>query len=319
MAAEGVNAAETLAPRRRAARWKLYLALSRTPHGLLDMAAPFAAALLWLGRAPSPGVGVLGVITVFAAYTAVYAVNDLVDFRTDRDGLAAWGHGQAGYLDAVFARHPLAQGLITWPEALAWTGFWGLVALLGAYILNPACAGLILFGAGLEAVYCGLLKITHLRALVNGAVKTLGGVGGILAVDPKAPWWFLGLYFVTVFAWEIGGQNIPADWFDLDTDRTQGARTMPVALGTNKAARIALGCQALTALGALGLLALSPAGFPSWLVALGTGICALLLVLPAWRLNLDPGRERAATLFNLSSYFPVVLLGLTVFWLCVRP
>ena len=64
-------------------RLKLFLALSRTPHGLLDLATPGLAALLCLGGFPTPGVTLLGLLTVFAGYTAVYALNDLVDYRTD--------------------------------------------------------------------------------------------------------------------------------------------------------------------------------------------------------------------------------------------
>lgn len=46
---------------------QLFLALSRTPHGLLDLATPGLAALLCLGGSPSLGVTVLGLVTMFAA------------------------------------------------------------------------------------------------------------------------------------------------------------------------------------------------------------------------------------------------------------
>ena len=68
-------------------RLKLFLALSRTPHGLLDLAAPALAALLWLGHFPPLGVIALGLLTVFAGYTAVYALNDVVDCRVDQEKL----------------------------------------------------------------------------------------------------------------------------------------------------------------------------------------------------------------------------------------
>ena len=60
------------------------MALSRTPHGLLDMAAPALAAILWLGSVPPVHVIIIGLVTTFAGYTAVYAFNDVVDFKTDR-------------------------------------------------------------------------------------------------------------------------------------------------------------------------------------------------------------------------------------------
>jgi 4-hydroxybenzoate polyprenyltransferase len=61
------------------ARLKLFLALSRTPHGLLDLATPLLAALLWLGHLPPGDVTALGILGAFAGYTAVYALNDIVD------------------------------------------------------------------------------------------------------------------------------------------------------------------------------------------------------------------------------------------------
>ena len=41
---------------------KLFWALSRTPHGILDMATPALGALLWLGRFPSFEVILIGLI-----------------------------------------------------------------------------------------------------------------------------------------------------------------------------------------------------------------------------------------------------------------
>ncbi|MCX5882258.1 MAG: hypothetical protein NTU74_10790, partial [Deltaproteobacteria bacterium] len=47
-------------------RLKLFFALSRTPHGLIDMATPVFAALIWLGHIPSFSVVFLGLLTTFA-------------------------------------------------------------------------------------------------------------------------------------------------------------------------------------------------------------------------------------------------------------
>ena len=90
---------------------KLFLALSRTPHGLLDMATPALGALLWLGRFPAFDVIFIGLITTFAGYTAVYALNDVIDYRVDKDKLKLCGNtGVDCDLDAAMVRHPMAQG-----------------------------------------------------------------------------------------------------------------------------------------------------------------------------------------------------------------
>ena len=94
-------------------RLKLFWALSRTPHGLLDMTTPAFAALLWLGQFPPLKVVVLGLITTFAGYTCVYALNDVVDYQADKEKLERGGfQNSENYLDAVMIRHPMAQGFL---------------------------------------------------------------------------------------------------------------------------------------------------------------------------------------------------------------
>ena len=89
-------------------RLKLLLALSRTPHGLIDMATPPLAALLALGSFPPLRVVILGLITTFAGYTAVYALNDVIDYPVDKKKLQQGGFQKSGdYLDAVLIRSEL--------------------------------------------------------------------------------------------------------------------------------------------------------------------------------------------------------------------
>jgi 4-hydroxybenzoate polyprenyltransferase len=57
---------------------KRFFALSRTTHGILDVAMPGFTALLWLGTFPEWSVLLLSIFTAFAGYTAIYALNDLV-------------------------------------------------------------------------------------------------------------------------------------------------------------------------------------------------------------------------------------------------
>jgi 4-hydroxybenzoate polyprenyltransferase len=306
---------------RRPGRFVLtvYLALSRTPHGLLDLAGPFCAALLCRGGLPQAAVVGLGIVTVFAGYTAVYALNDIVDYRSDKRQLEGSGQDpRISYLDAAFIRHPLAQGCLSLSGAVVWFLAWAAVAFAGAWALNPVCAGLLVLGCLLEAVYCLLLTVSHLRALINGVVKALGPLAAAFAVDPSpSPWFLLGL-FAWVFTWEIGGQNIPADWHDASRDVMTGARTMPVVLGYAKASRLAVASLAASLLFSAPLLALSPLAVPAslWLAALVLG--AALLLPPALRLARSLDAADAASLFNRSSGYPALILAVLVAHLLMR-
>ena len=296
-----------------AARLRLFLALSRTPHGLLDMTTPVFAALLYLGAFPPAGTTVLGLLTAFAGYTAVYALNDVVDLRSDREKYRQ-GHlaGRAGDLDAVLVRHPMAQGLLSLREGLVWTLGWSAVALAGAYLLNPVCV--LIFGVGclLEAVYCLMLRFSQLRVFVSGIVKTLGPIAAVFAVDPRPGVSFPGALFLCLFFWEIGGQNIPNDWSDLEADSCQGACTLPVRLGADRAAVLIVMFLFLAVVESAILFRLSPAGFTAGHVLAVLAAGTLLLLLPATALLRTPRRAGAMRLFNRASYYPAVLLVLVL-------
>ena len=314
-----LKSASCAAPQGQGFVLTVYLALSRTPHGLLDLAGPFCAALLCRGGMPPVSVVVLGVLTVFAGYTAVYALNDIVDYRSDKRQLEGSGEdARANYLDAAFIRHPLARGCLSLPGAIIWFVLWALVAFAGAYALNPVCAGLLIAGCLLETAYCLLLTVTHLRALINGVVKALGPLAAAYAVVPDpSPWFLLGL-FAWVFTWEIGGQNIPADWHDASRDALTGARTMPVVLGYAKASRLAVAMLAASLVLSLPLLAASPLAV-SWPLTLAACLGGAWLMLPpAVRLAKSLDDAQAAALFNRASTYPALVLVVLIVHLLIR-
>lgn len=294
-------------------RLKLFMALSRTPHGIIDIATPGLAALLCLGRFPSFGTTVLGLITVFAGYTAVYALNDLVDYRADSAKVRTGGYGDGeAYLDGVLVRHPLAKGVLTLSEGMLWAGGWALVAMIGAWLLNPVCFYIFLTGGLLEAVYCLLWRVTPLRALINGIVKSLGALAAVFAVDPQPSIFFLAVLLAWIFFWEIGGQNIPNDWTDIEEDRRFKAKTIPVKLGLARAALLSLACLVAAFFLTFLLMWISPLSFGAVHLLLAAGLAVWLLLLPVLRLVEANQREAAMALFNKASHFPLSLLAVVM-------
>jgi 4-hydroxybenzoate polyprenyltransferase len=221
-------------------------------------------------------------------------------------------------LDSLLVRHPLARGALTLPEGTFWAGGWALVAMIGAWLLNPVCFYIFLAGGLLEAIYCLLWRVTPFRALINGIVKSLGAVAAVYAVNHQPSIIFLIVLFCWIFFWEIGGQNIPNDWTDIEEDRRFGARTIPVELGLARSGMLALACLVAVffltflmvwtsslALGIIHLLALAALGV--W-----------LMLLPVLRLVQTNNRRQAMDLFNKASHFPlsvfvVVLVRLVLF------
>jgi len=297
-------------------RIKLFLALSRTPHGLLDMATPAFAVLIYLQGFPSSRIILIGLLTAFAGYTAVYAFNDIIDYRSDRKRFGQTQQETVGYLDSIMARHPMAQGLLSFKEGIVWAMGWSAVALVGAYLLNPVCVLIFLAGAGLETVYCLLWRVSPLRAIVSGFVKNMGPLAAIFAVDPHPDPIFMIVLFLFLFFWEIGGQNIPADWTDIEEDRRFKAKTIPVRLGEEKSAALALGCIVIAVFLGMTIFLLSYPNFKY--IAAGPLVLLigfLLLLQPAFKLYQTKQRETAMALFNKASYFPFCMLCTTLIFI----
>jgi 4-hydroxybenzoate polyprenyltransferase len=295
-------------------RLKLFWALSRTPHALLDMAHPAMAALLCLGRFPSFGTTLLGILTVFSGYTAVYALNDLVDYRTDKEKMAQGLYSDSTeYLDGVLVRHPMAKGALSLKQGLLWVLLWGVVALSGAYLLNPVCMYIFIGGCVLESIYCLLWRVSPLRTLVNGVVKPLGAMAAVFAVNPSpSPMLLIGV-FLWIFCWEIGGQNIPADWADIEEDRRFNAKTIPVIFGAVKAGIISFILLIISFFLNIFVFLIAPLSFNLWAYLTVVVVNCYLLLLPALKLLETNDRANVMILFNKSSYMPLATLLVTLF------
>ncbi len=293
-------------------RFKLFWALSRTPHAVMDMAHPATAALLCLGHFPSPDKIILGILTVFAGYTAVYALNDVVDYHTDKEKMS---HGlfsdSREYLDGVLVRHPMAQGVLSFHKGLLWVILWGVVALLGAYLLNPVCMYIFIGGCVLEGIYCKLWRVSPLRALINGIVKPLGSIAAMYAVDPTPPLLLMALIFSWIFFWEIGGQNIPADWADIEEDRIFKAKTIPVILGTVKSGILLIALLMISFFLNILVFFAAPISFTFWSYLFVVAVNCYLLLRPAAKLYETKDRNDVMVLFNKASYLPLLILLIT--------
>jgi len=297
------------------ARLKLFWALSRTPHGLLDMCTAALASLLWLGYFPSIKIIGLGLITVFAGYTAVYALNDVVGYRSDKKKLQK-GNLRAvddcQDLDAMLMRHPMARGLLSFKEGLAWALAWALLALIGAYLLNPVCVLIFIGGCILETIYCLMWNISPSRTLISGVVKTAGPIAAVFAVDSNPSISYLIVLFLLMFFWEIGGQNVPNDWSDIEEDVRFKAQTVPIRVGPERANIIIFGSIILTVIFSGTLLILSNITFGLPFILAFASVGLYFLLLPTIKLYQSEESSHAMILFNKASYYPVALLIVVV-------
>ena len=286
-----------------------FLALSRSKHGIVDAAMPGFVALLWLGHLPSARILLLALLTAMAGYTAIYALNDLVGVKADREKFAG-GINQGYSLEAAEMRHPLAQGLLSMSGGVSWFVFWYALTLVGAYLLNPALVWIVIAAAVAEAVYCLLLKVTFWRMLVSGLVKSAGPIAAVFVVARAPSVKLLLLLLAWLMCWEIGGQNIPADWNDVEEDRRVGAKTIPLVLGPRVAGALVVASLTLTVILSLFLPRMSPLALGVPYVAASAAAGFFLLLLPGFRLLRSHDNREAARLFDRASHYPLALLAI---------
>jgi 4-hydroxybenzoate polyprenyltransferase len=255
-------------------------------------------------------------ITAFAGYTAVYALNDIVDHRVDRVRLSlSEGPRDMFDVDQVIARHPLAQGMLPFKSCMCWFGFWAAVALIGAWWLNPVCAVIFVASALMEILYCKLLKITYLKIVPSAIVKGSGGLAGVFAVDPHPSPSFVILVFLWLAAWEVGGQNIANDIVDMEDDAKVSARTTLTEKGIHEAVFVLLVGAAMAVLAGVAIYLTAGHGIGPLYPVGAAAIGWILLLKPAREVYRDPGPQAASALFNRASYVPAAFLGLVT--LCI--
>lgn len=274
--------------------------LSRTRQALLSVAQPGLGAVLAGNAIPAPRVVGLGLIAASCGYLAVFSLNDVLDRHVDRRALWAGKAEPLGAdIDTAFVRHPLARGDLSLTLSRAWVGSLAAVAVVAAWLLDPACVALFAASVALEACYCALRSVSPLKTLVSGVMVALGGLAGWVAVAPLS-WRALSFFgFLTV--WEIAGRNLPNDLADKAPDASVGLRTVATVWGPRaSAAAIAWGSAAT-----LAFVAALPAGALGRLVNVGAAGWAM--GVPALGLLRSPTSERAGAFFNRASLLPTLL------------
>jgi 4-hydroxybenzoate polyprenyltransferase len=289
---------------------KLFLAFSRGLQAFISIAQPALGAVIALGRIPDWEIVAIGFIAAWAGNNAAFAINDLLDVELDRKRFNHLREFKGFDIDTALVRHPLAQGFLTYKSGVLWIGASSLIAIIGAYVLNPWCILLFVIALSLEISYCKLSQISALKFLITGVMVAVGAMAGWVAVVEKVAVLPALAFFVWMAAWEIGGRNIVNDWSDVEEDVHLGIKTIPVIYGHKVAGRLILAFLLITFISSLVIARFVDLNWIYLLGALIEGWYALLS--PTIRLLKNPTPAVAITLFNRASLYPLVMLTIVV-------
>jgi 4-hydroxybenzoate polyprenyltransferase len=294
-------------------RFKTYFGFSRMHHSVLDVAHPSFGALIALGSFPPPLPLLIGLMSASAGFTAIFALNDLMDWRIDKERFQTHLRESSQFdIDAMGYPHPIAQGRLRFGKGLSWVLCWSLLSLLLAVLLNPLCGLILLVAVGLEACYCKLLRRSHWKALLSGCMVGIGALAGVYAYKNSPSVAYVFAVFVWTFSWEVGGRNISGDWIDIEEDSFLGIRTFPIRYGKIRSSQMAFAFMILTVLSSLSFPLVGVIRHPLTYSAGALLAGGFLLILPGWRWVKKQSEETALALFNRACVYPLGMFAVAV-------
>ena len=182
------------------------------------------------------------VIAMVAARSAAMGFNRLADASHDA-------------LNPRTAMRELPRGLMTKREAQVFIAASCVLFVFSAWQLGPLCFALSPVALAIVFWYSLAKRFTSYTQLFLGLAMAVAPVGGWLAAGGRGGWepWLLG---VAIGAW-VGGFDVLYACQDLEFDRAQGLRSIPVRFGvaTSLAISRAMHVVTVVCLAALGPLA----------------------------------------------------------------
>ena len=274
-------------------RLRTYASFVRFSHSVFALPFALTGALL-ATRGTTVTLTRVGwiVAAMVSARTAAMGFNRLVDARLDA-------------LNPRTAARELPRGALSRAEALALVVASSLVFVAVCAPLGRLCLALSPVALAIIFWYSLAKRYTSYTQLFLGLAMAVAPVGGWLAAGGRAGWepWLLGF---AIGAW-VGGFDILYACQDLEFDRTQGLRSIPVRFGIATALLISRALHLVTVAALAALAGVVPLG-PLYLGGVG-GVAALLAYEQSLVRADDLSRVKQA--FALNGYVGIFYLIVT--------
>ena len=244
---------------RVASKVALFARLIKVEHSVYALPFAYAGALLAEQRAPSWRDLLWITVAMVAARSAAMALNRLIDAEMDARNPRT-------------AARELPMGLLRKGEVGLFIAGSLALLVLAAFELSAPCRYLWPIPVAAFVFYPYTKRFTALCHYVLGLTDGLAPAAAWVAVSGRLSLSPILLFFA-VGLW-VGGFDIIYAIFDLEFDRWEGVRSIPVALGIPPAMAIAVASHAL----AVALLFWVGAALHlSWIYFAGCGLVAAML------------------------------------------
>ena len=242
-------------------RLRTYLAFVRFSHSVFALPFAFAGALLAARQTPITWPVVAWILAAMvAARSAAMGFNRLVDARLDA-------------LNPRTANREIPRGAMSYVEAALFVVIASAVFVYAAWRLNPICFALSPVALAIVFWYSLAKRFTTWTQLFLGLAMAIAPVGGWLAVGGRGgvePW----LLAAAIGFW-VGGFDVLYACQDIDFDRANGLRSIPVRFGVARAIAMSRVMHVIAVACLIGLAWVTP--LPLFYF-IGVGAVALLLV-----------------------------------------
>ncbi len=203
---------------------KAFLKLTRLGHGLFLALAVLIGQLVTQGNFPSLNIIILSIITPIAISSGAFAINDYMDYETDKENERK--------------DRPLISGEINRKTALYLSIILIPVGIISSAYINTASLIIAIIFSGISYAYSIYLKkIALIGNIFIAASMTIPFIFGSLNVSNTIP---VSIWVLSTMAFLSGtGREIVKSIQDMEGDLEQGRKTLPIKIGENPSKYIA--------------------------------------------------------------------------------
>ncbi|MCG3175882.1 MAG: 4-hydroxybenzoate octaprenyltransferase [Candidatus Omnitrophica bacterium] len=272
---------------------RLFVELVRFEHTLFALPFAYLGLIAATGGRPQAGTFVWVTLAMVGARTAAMTMNRIFDRGIDARNPRT-------------KDRPLVTGQVSLEQAWIVTAASGGLFLLSAWMLNPLCFRLAFVAVALISGYHFMKRFTWLCHFGLGLALSSAPLGGWIAATGRWDWKAAPLG-AAVLLW-VAGFDILYSLQDVEFDRKEGLRSVPVRFGERKALVIMRACHiaSVASLAIFGLIQ----GY-GWVYWIGMGVCGGLLVLENNIVNENDLRHLQTAFFTINSWFGILLLIFT--------